>query len=83
MIESEKIINTYTDAYGNEIDEYKQIKRYTVWYEGYLFDGDTEGYNKHNYDKFEDAIALYNQYGDMIHIKDNEYDVVYEYGNWN
>ena len=83
MIETEKIINTYIDSYDNEIDEYKQIKRYTVWYEGYLFDGDTEGYNKHNYDKFEDAIALYIQYGDMIHIKDNEYDVVYEYGNWN
>ena len=73
MIETEKIINTYIDAYDNEIDEYEQIKRYTVWYEGYLFDGDTEGYNKHDYDKFEEAIALYNQYGEMIHIKDNLY----------
>lgn len=32
---------------------------------------------------FEDAIALYHAYGDIIHIKDNEYDVSFDYGDWN
>ena len=64
------------------MDEYEQIKRYTVWYLGYLFDGDTIGYNEHGYDKFEDAIALYHTYGDMIHITDNEYGVTFDYGEW-
>ena len=57
--------------------------KYTVWYEGYLFEGDSDGFNEHGYDRWEDAIALYNTYGDMIHIKDNEYDVTFEYGEWN
>ena len=35
------------------------------------------------YDKFEDAIALYHEYGDMIHINDNEYGVSFDYGDWN
>lgn len=83
MIDTQKVINTYTDVFNNEIDEYEQTTRYTVWYKGYLFDGDTNGYNKHNYDKWEDAIALYHTYGDMIHIKDNLYDVTFEYGDWN
>ena len=56
--------------------------RYTVTYEGYLFDGDSNGINRHDYDRFEDAIQLYYTYGDMIHIKDNEYGVTFEYGEW-
>lgn len=59
------------------------MKRYTVWYEDHLFEGDTDGYNEHSYDRFEDAIALYNAYGDMIHIRDNHYLVNFEYGEWN
>ena len=54
-----------------------------MWYEGHLFEGDSDGFNEHGYDGWEDAIALYNTYGDMIHIKDNEYDVTFEYGEWN
>ena len=82
MINTYKIAGTYTDVFGNEVNEYEQIERYTVWYEGYLFVGDTDGYNEHGYDKFEDAIALYHEYGDMIHIKDNEYGVSFDYGDW-
>ena len=67
MVNTDKVVGFYTDVFGNEVDEYEQIERYTVWYEGYLFDGDTDGYNEHGYDKF-----LYDAYGDMIHIKDNE-----------
>ena len=75
MISTDKVVGFYTDVFGNEVDEYEQIERYTVYYEGYLFEGDTDGYNEHGYDKFEDAIALYHAYGDMIHIKDNEIEV--------
>lgn len=82
MINTEKVVGFYTDVFGNEIDEYEQIEKYTVWYEGHLFEGDKDGYNEHGYDKFEDAMALYKAYGDMIHIRDNEYGVVFEYGEW-
>ena len=82
MFDTEKVIGFYTDVFGNEIDEYEQKARYTVWYEGYLFDGDTDGYNEHDIDNWEDANALYDAYGDMIHIKDNEYGVSFDYGEW-
>ena len=82
MINTEKVVGFYTDVFGNEIDEYEQIERYTVWYEGHIFEDDKDGFNEHGYDRWEDAIALYHTYGDMIHIKDNEYDVTFEYGEW-
>ena len=82
MIDTDNVIGFYTDVFGNEIDEYEQIERYTVWYVGCLFDGDTYGYNEHGYDSWEDAIALYDVYGDMIHIKDNYYGVSFDYGEW-
>lgn len=83
MIDTSKVIGFYTDVFGNEIDEYEQIERYTVWYEGHLFEGDSDGYNEHGYDSWEDAIALYYAYGDMIHIRDNEYGCSFDYGEWN
>lgn len=58
------------------------MARYSVIYEGYLFEGDTDGLNIHGYDKFEDAVALYDFYGDMIHIKDNDYDITFANGEW-
>lgn len=82
MINTNKVIGFYTDVFGNEIDEYEQKAKYTVWYEGYLFDGDSDGINEHDIDKWEDAIALYYAYGNMIHIKDNEYGVSFDYGEW-
>lgn len=82
MFNTNKVIGFYTDVFGNEIDVYEQKAKYTVWYEGCLFVGDTDGYNEHDIDKWEDAIALYHAYGDMIHIKDNEYDVSFDYGEW-
>lgn len=83
MIDTEKVIGSYTDIFGIEIDEFEQIDRYTVFYEGYLFEGDSEGYNEHGCDKWEDAIALYYAYGDMIHIRDNMYGITFDYGDWN
>lgn len=82
MINTSKVIGFYVDVFGNEIDEYEQIERYTVWYEGYLFEGDTDGINEHGYDNWEDAIALYNFYGNMIHIEDNEYGMTFSNGDW-
>lgn len=83
MINTQKVVGFYTDAFGHEVDEYEQIEKYTVWYEGCLFEGDTEGFNEHYYDNWEDVIALYHTYGDMIHIKDNEYGCIFEHGEWN
>lgn len=83
MINTEKVIGFYTDVFGNEIDVYEQKARYTVWYEGYLFEGDTDGYNEHDTDNWGEAISLYYAYGDMIHIKDNKYCVSFDYGEWN
>lgn len=83
MINTNKVIGSYIDVFGNEINVYEQIERYTVWYEGHLFEGDSDGLNEHGYDKWEDAIALYVAYGDIIHIRDNRYDVTFEYGEWN
>ena len=83
MINTDKVIGFYTDMFGNEIDVYEQKAKYTVWYEGQLFDGDIDGYNEHDINKWEDAIALYYTYGNMIHIRDNEYGVSFDNGDWN
>ena len=83
MINTDVVIGFYTDVFGNEIEEYEQKARYTVYYEGTLFDGDSDGINEHDYDKWDDAIALYAIYGDLIHIRDNQYDVTFAYGEWN
>ena len=82
MIDGKQIIGFYEDCFGNEIDEYEQITRYTVYYSTALFDGDNDEYNEINIDNWQDAIQLYNVYGDIIHIKDNEYDVTFSYGEW-
>ena len=83
MINTSKVIGFYTDVFGNEIDEYEQKAKYTVWYEGYLFEGDSDGINEYDTDSWEKAIALYYAYGNMIHIKDNEYGVSFDNGEWN
>lgn len=82
MVDTEKVVGFYTDVFGNEIDEYEQIENFTVFYKGYLFDGDSDGWNEHGYERFEDAIALYDAYGDMIYIRDNKYGVTFENGEW-
>lgn len=82
MVDTEKVVGFYTDVFGNEIDEYEQIENFTVFYKGYLFDGDNDGWNEHGYEQFEDAIALYDAYGDMIYIRDNRHDITFECGEW-
>lgn len=82
MVNTSKVIGFHTDIFGNEIEEFEQVEKYTVCYKGYIFDGDTDGYNRHNFDSFEKAMEIYNNYPD-VSIRDNEYGLVFEYGDWN
>lgn len=57
--------------------------RYTVMYEGYLFDGDAEeGLNMFDTDSWQEVSELINAYGDLINVRDNEYDVLWANGEW-
>lgn len=56
--------------------------RYTVIYEGYLFCGDSDGLNFHDYDRWDEVNSLINAYGDFITVKDNEYGVTWANGEW-
>lgn len=56
--------------------------RYEIVYFGYLFEGDTDGWNFRDADSFEDALSVYHAYPGMITIKDNYYDVSYENDEW-
>lgn len=84
MINTEKVVGFYTDGFGNEVDVYEQIERYSVCYEGRLFEGDTDGYNTFKTDSWAEAIGFYKTYGDVteVSIKDNEYGVIFSNGDW-
>ena len=57
--------------------------RYTVMYEGVLFMGDSDGLNCHDYENWKEIQELLNAYGtDLITVKDNEYGVYLEKGEW-
>lgn len=83
MVNTNKVIGFYTDVFGNEIEEYEQLEQYSVCYKGYLFDGDSDGYNVHGYDRWEDAKNIYDAYPDIVSIKDNEYGITFAHGEWN
>ena len=78
MVNTNKVVGFYTDVFGNEINEYEQMPKYTIGYEGFLFEGDSDGWNERGCDKWEDAVALYHAYSDIIQIKDNEYGVIFK-----
>lgn len=82
MIDTEKVVGFYTDVFGNEIDEYEQIERYSIRYEGHLFEGDSNGFNERGIDKWEDAIAIYHAYPDIVSIHDNKYGCTFANGEW-
>ena len=50
MISTSCVVGFYEDIFGNEIDEYEQTERYTINYEGVLFEEDSEGFNSHDID---------------------------------
>ena len=59
---------------------------YTLSYEGFLFEVDTDGWNAHGYDRWEDAVSILNAYkhyveeGQMtMYIEHNEYGVTLSY----
>ena len=64
-------------------DEGEKIcERYTVMYDGYLFYGDNDGLNCHDFDRRDDVESLIHAYGDMIEVRDNEYGVYFARGEW-
>ena len=82
MVDTEKVVGFYTDVFGNEIDEYEQIERYSIRYEGVLFEGDKEGYNERTTDSWDEAITIYDAYPDIVSIHDNQYDCTFANGEW-
>ena len=84
MINTEKVIGFYTDVFGNEIDEYEQIEKYSVCYKGALFDGDTDSWNELRFDSWEKAKEIYNMLnGKDVYITDNEYGCTFRDDEWN
>ena len=56
--------------------------RWEIAYEGVLFEGDRDGWNRHECDNFNDAMGFYHAYPDIITVIDNEYGVSYANGEW-
>lgn len=56
--------------------------KYTVIYNGYLFYGDSDGENRHDFDRWDDVVSLINAYGDIIIVKYNDCGVVWKNGEW-
>lgn len=85
MVNTEKVIGFYTDVFGNEIDEYEQIERYTVWYKDCIFEGDKDGWNSAGFDNWKDAYSFYQSFGVPFngYIQDNEYGCTFANGEWN
>ena len=81
LMRKQQVLNSRQQNDGKNGDKMINTEKYTVQYNGHLFDGDTDGFNSHNYDRFEDAMRVYNMYPNVI-IHDNEYGVTYENGDW-
>lgn len=56
--------------------------KYTVVYEGFLFEGDTDGLNRHDTDSHDEAFGIADAYPDIVYVDDNEYGVTYHNGEW-
>lgn len=56
--------------------------RYTVIYRGYIFYGDCDELNFHDYDRWDDVASLMAAYPDDITVHDNEYGVTWAKGEW-
>lgn len=73
----------FDEDFDLDDDVKEEGPRYTVSYEGYIFAGDNEdGWNSHDFDKWEDIQKLINNCGDKITVKDNYYGVTWEDGEW-
>lgn len=86
MINTEKVIGFYEDVFGNEVDIYEEITKYTVCYKGCLFDGDqADKWNSVDTDSWTEAKLIYNmiQNQNEVYITDNEYSVTFSHDEWN
>lgn len=63
-----------------EVEE--QPMKYTVKYEGFLFEGDGDGWNIHETDSHDEAFGIADAYPDIVYVDDNEYGVTYHNGEW-
>lgn len=67
-------------------DGIKIGSKYTISYNGYLFYGDNDGLNFHDYENWNDVQFIINAYGYEpsleLEVKDNEYQVVWKNGEW-
>ena len=73
--------------YWEEENEYLDSLpvRYSVWYEGYFFEGDTEKFNVFETDSRDKAMDIYNYvslYDEEAVLYDNYYEVKYYRGEW-
>lgn len=65
-------------------DDEDEMARYTVWYEGIIFDGDAEdGINEHNCETFAEAMKIYERYPEFVAVHDNIYNATLWDGEWN
>ena len=55
--------------------------RYTIHYEGYLFYGDSDGWNHHDYDRWDDIAGIVEVYLG-VWVEDNYYGVRFANGDW-
>lgn len=60
---------------------------YTLVYRGYLFEGDSAGWNFHDYADWGEIISIYDFYADAypdleMAIRHNEYGVTLQNGEW-
>lgn len=77
----DKVVGFYVDAFGNEVDEYEMLYKYTVCYKGRVFEGDRDGWNEYNTDGLGEAMSLCRMLhndGYKVYITDNEYDAYYD-----
>ena len=55
---------------------------YKVMYEGYIFDGDTDGLNVHYYEDWSEVKSLLDCYGDVMTVEHVISGAVWEDGEW-
>lgn len=54
---------------------------YTIIYEGYLFDGDTEGFNKHDYNSWDEVKSILENYPSVT-VRNNVWGIYLVNGEW-
>lgn len=55
---------------------------YKVMYQGYIFDGDTDGLNVHYYEDWSEVKSLLDYYGDVMAVEHVISGAVWEDGEW-